>query len=208
MARKKTNPQGSAHQFDHHQNREGPLRVPLPKASPHSPDQLPTTSVEASVNESSEEFSTQPSLPSPNQGDLLADSAEPGRYTYPGLDKVFHEKTRLGILTCLATHPEGLLFGELKELCHLTDGNLSRHLQRLADENCVQIWKGFKRNRPQTLCRLTDEGRDRFLEYLAYLENIVSDALTAAQGGLSDAPSGSADQPSAALRGHQGWYPA
>ena len=47
-----------------------------------------------------------------------------GRYAYEGLDRTIHEKARLGILTSLAAHPTGLLFGDLKDLCSLTDGNL------------------------------------------------------------------------------------
>jgi DNA-binding MarR family transcriptional regulator len=105
----------------------------------------------------------------------------PGRFAYEGLDRTIHEKARLGIVTSLVTHPQGLLFNDLKELCALTDGNLSRHLQLLHESGLVQIWKGFKDNRPQTLCQLTDEGRKRFLEYLAVLENVVRDALGAPQ---------------------------
>jgi DNA-binding MarR family transcriptional regulator len=105
----------------------------------------------------------------------------PGRFAYDGLDRIIHEKARLGIVTSLATHPQGLLFGDLKELCALTDGNLSRHLQLLHEGGLVQIWKGFKENRPQTLCQLTEEGRKRFLEYLAVLEGVVTDAVGAPQ---------------------------
>ena len=61
----------------------------------------------------------------------------------------------------------------------LTDGNLSRHLQALNDGGLVDVWKGYKNKRPQTLCRLTDEGRRRFLEYISVLEAIVTDALGA-----------------------------
>lgn len=105
----------------------------------------------------------------------------PGRYAYEGLDRVIHEKARLSIITSLATHPGGLVFNDLKELCALTDGNLSRHLQILSEAGLIQIWKGFKDNRPQTLCRLTDEGRKRFIEYITVLENIVTDAMGAAK---------------------------
>jgi hypothetical protein len=49
----------------------------------------------------------------------------PGRYAYEGLDRVLHEKARLGMLTSLMAHPDGLLFSDLKELCALTDGNLT-----------------------------------------------------------------------------------
>ena len=103
----------------------------------------------------------------------------PGRFAYEGLDRVIHEKSRLSIITSLATHPHGLLFNDLKELCTLTDGNLSRHLQILSEAGLIQIWKGFKDNRPQTLCQLTEEGRRRFLEYVNVLENVVTDALGA-----------------------------
>ncbi len=105
----------------------------------------------------------------------------PGRFAYEGLDRIIHEKARLGIIASLATHPSGLLFGDLKELCTLTDGNLSRHLQLLNEAGLVQIWKGFKDNRPQTLCQLTDVGRLRFVEYITVLENIVTDALGGAR---------------------------
>jgi len=98
-----------------------------------------------------------------------------GRYAYEGLDRLLHEKARLGILTCLVAHPEGLLFNDLKEMCSLTDGNLSRHLQVLRQNELVDIWKGFENRRPQTLCRLSQEGRERFLSYLSELEKVLSD---------------------------------
>ena len=104
--------------------------------------------------------------------------AKPGKYAYEGLDRTMHEKARLGILTSLASHPEGLLFNDLKELCSLTDGNLSRHLQTLQEAGLVEVWKGYHKKRPQTLCRLSSEGRDRFMEYLAQLEMVVKDAAT------------------------------
>ena len=84
-----------------------------------------------------------------------ADAEQPGRFAYDGLDRVLHEKARLGIMTSLVTRPEGLLFGELKRLCALTDGNLSRHLDVLREAGLVEVWKGFENRRPQTLCRLS-----------------------------------------------------
>jgi len=104
----------------------------------------------------------------------------PGRFAYEGLDRVIHEKARLGIITSLATHPQGLVFNDLKELCALTDGNLSRHLQLLCETGLVEVWKGQRNNRPQTLCRLTAQGKRRFLEYIAVLEAVVTDAAEAA----------------------------
>ena len=103
------------------------------------------------------------------------------RFSYEGLERVMHEKARLGIMTSLVTHPEGLLFTDLKELCGLTDGNLNRHLKVLQDEGLVEIQKGTSRNRPSTLCRVTPSGRARFVEYLSVLEQIIADAAAAAR---------------------------
>ncbi len=105
--------------------------------------------------------------------------ARSARFAYEGLDRVIHERARLSVLTSLIVHPEGLSFGDLKQLCGLTDGNLSRHLQVLHEGGLVDISKGFEQNRPQTSCRITREGRRRYLEYLAVLERVVRDAASA-----------------------------
>jgi DNA-binding HxlR family transcriptional regulator len=99
-----------------------------------------------------------------------------GRFAYEGLDRVIHERARLSILTSLITNPKGLTFGDLKELCSLTDGNLSRHLHVLEQDSMVQIVKGHEHNRPLTVCRITAPGRKRYLEYLTTLEQVVRDA--------------------------------
>ncbi|ABF42138.1 conserved hypothetical protein [Candidatus Koribacter versatilis Ellin345] len=99
-----------------------------------------------------------------------------GRFAYEGLDRVIHERARLSILTSLITHPKPLTFLELKELCSLTDGNLSRHLRVLEEDKIIEIVKGHDRNRPQTVCRITASGRKRYVEYLATLEQVVRDA--------------------------------
>src|SRR5437588_4955621 len=78
---------------------------------------------------------------------------EPGRYAYEGLDRVLHEKARLGIMTTLVTKPEGAVFNELKRLCSLTDGNLSRHIDVLQDAGLIEAWRGTDGGRPQTLYR-------------------------------------------------------
>lgn len=101
------------------------------------------------------------------------------RFSYDGLDRIIHEKARLGVLTSLMAHSKGLAFADLKQLCGLTDGNLSRHLQVLHDAGLVAIRKGYEGNRPHTTCRLTAEGRERFLEYLTVLERVVRDAAKA-----------------------------
>ncbi len=107
---------------------------------------------------------------------MTDDEKDAGRFAYDGLDRVLHEKARLGILTALVTHPEGLSFGDLARLCGLTDGNLSRHLDVLAEANLVKITKAFEGRRPLTTCALTGHGRKRFREYLGQLEKVLRDA--------------------------------
>jgi DNA-binding MarR family transcriptional regulator len=120
---------------------------------------------------------------------------EPGRFAYEGLDRLMHEKARLGIMTSLMTRPEGLVFGELKQLCSLTDGNLSRHLDVLHEAGLVEVRKGYERRRPQTICSLSPLGRQRFQQYLVELERVIRDALPgrdpAGQGAsVADLPLG------------------
>ena len=105
------------------------------------------------------------------------------QYAYPGLDRVIHERARLSVLTSLARYPKGLRFGDLKELCGLTDGNLSRHMQVLQEAGFVEVEKSFEHNRPQTTCRLTTEGSKRYIEYLAVLEQVIRDAAAAVKEG-------------------------
>lgn len=111
-----------------------------------------------------------------------------GRYAYPGLERVIHEKARLGILTALAAHAEGLLFSQLKQFCRLTDGNLSRHLQALTEADLIDVWRGVRGRRRQTLYRLTGSGRERFRQYIAVLEQVVADASRAPAGATAAPP--------------------
>lgn len=99
-----------------------------------------------------------------------------GPFAYEGLDRVLHEKARLGLLTSLSAHPKDLSFADLKQLCGLTDGNLSRHLKTLQEAGIVEIDKSFVKNRPLTTCRMTKAGHKRFLDYIAVLEQVVKDA--------------------------------
>jgi DNA-binding MarR family transcriptional regulator len=105
-----------------------------------------------------------------------AEQTNEGRFAYEGLNRVIHERARLSVLTSLLTNPKGLTFGDLKQLCALTDGNLSRHLSVLEKAKMVEIVKGHDHNRPQTICRITVNGRRRYLEYLSTLEQVVKDA--------------------------------
>jgi DNA-binding MarR family transcriptional regulator len=127
---------------------------------------------------------------STSRDDSPAAGASAGRFAYEGLERVIHEKARLGILASLATHPAGLLFPDLKELCLLTDGNLSRHLTVLHEAGLVDLVKSVKRNRPQTLCSLTAEGRKRFHDYINVLESIIADASRVARPEEASPPLG------------------
>jgi DNA-binding HxlR family transcriptional regulator len=109
------------------------------------------------------------------------------RFAYDGLDRVIHERARLSVLTSLITHAKGLSFGELKQLCGLTDGNLNRHLTVLEEAKLVVTVKGIEHGRPQTVCRITPLGRRRYVDYLAVLEQVVLDASSAIK---ADAPGG------------------
>ena len=113
-------------------------------------------------------------------------------FAYDALDSVIHERARLSVLTSLVTHPKGLAFADLKSMCALTDGNLSRHLQVLRTAKLIEITKDIDRNRPHTSCRITANGRKRYLEYLTVLEQVIRDVVageqTAAAGEGSQLP--------------------
>ncbi len=116
-------------------------------------------------------------------------TTDEGRFAYEGLDRVIHERARLSLLTSLMTHAKGLPFNDLKQLCALTDGNLSRHLKVLETEGLVKMTKGTEQNRSLTTCRMTAVGRKRYLEYLTTLEQVVKDAAkVAAEAGKTVKP--------------------
>ena len=150
-----------------------------PKLTP-KPTTAKLTAAKATAADSAAETSHAASDPFPAVTAEPSAAGAAGRYAYEGLDRTIHEKARLGILTSLAAHPSGLLFNDLKDLCSLTDGNLSRHLQTLQEAGLVEVWKRFQFKRPQTLCRLTDPGKQRLLAYIAELERVVADAAAAA----------------------------
>lgn len=108
------------------------------------------------------------------------DGSNGGRYAYDGLDRVIHERARLGLMTSLAASPDGVTFVELKEQCRLTDGNLGRHLKVLEEARLIELWKRGAGRNQQTLVRLTATGRAEFLKYLEVLEQVVRDAALSA----------------------------
>jgi len=95
---------------------------------------------------------------------------------YEAIKTIFHEPSRLAIVSALCNAADGLSFNELKEECDLTDGNLSRHLKALEEQRAVRIKKTFVRSKPLTTVFLTDRGREHFLGYLQALEEVLKKA--------------------------------
>jgi hypothetical protein len=106
---------------------------------------------------------------------------EEAAFAFPGLDRLFHERARLGIVTSLAGSADGMPFADLKRLCALTDGNLNRHLSALEEAGFLALEKSVRRNRVVTTCRLTPLGRERFIAYLAALESALQEGRRAAR---------------------------
>lgn len=92
--------------------------------------------------------------------------------TFLQLDRVIHEKGRLGIMSLLAAAPE-VAFTDLREALTMTDGNLTTHIRTLQESGYVSITKAFQNNRPLTTCSLTKEGKKAFADYINLLEQIV-----------------------------------
>lgn len=94
-------------------------------------------------------------------------------FAYEGLDRLFHERGRLAVCTCLIANPAGMSFKSLQDACALTDGNLNRHLHALAEDGVVSLARSRGDGRPTTTVRITNSGRERFLAYIDELEAVV-----------------------------------
>jgi DNA-binding HxlR family transcriptional regulator len=88
------------------------------------------------------------------------------------LDRLIHERLRLGIVSALAAN-ESLTFNELKKLLETTDGNLSVHARKLEDAEYVVCAKSFEGRVPRTEYRLTAAGRRALEKYVAHMEAIL-----------------------------------
>ena len=95
---------------------------------------------------------------------------------YERLERLFHEPNRLAIMSAVCGAPEGLTFTEIKEICDLTDGNLSRHLKVLDEAGAVQITKMFVDNKPRTTVIVSNDGLESFVGYLRALEDVLKSA--------------------------------
>jgi DNA-binding HxlR family transcriptional regulator len=90
----------------------------------------------------------------------------------PNLDRIIHERMRLGIVSALAVN-DSLTFNELKKLLQTTDGNLSVHARRLEEAEYVECTKTFAGRMPKTEYRLTSAGRSAFERYLNHMEALI-----------------------------------
>src|ERR1700683_2972441 len=90
----------------------------------------------------------------------------------PQLDRLIHERLRLGILSALAVN-ESLTFNELKKLLETTDGNLSVHARKLEDAQYIACNKSFENRLPKTEYRLTAVGRRALERYLDHMEALI-----------------------------------
>jgi DNA-binding transcriptional ArsR family regulator len=93
------------------------------------------------------------------------------------LDRLIHERLRLGIVSALAAN-ESLTFNELKSLMQTTDGNLSVHARKLEEAGYVSCHKSFEGRVPRTEFALTASGRRALERYLGHMEAIIKVART------------------------------
>ena len=89
-----------------------------------------------------------------------------------GLDKLIHERMRLGIVSALAVN-DRLTFTELKEVLGATDGNLSVHARKLEDAGYIRCHKGYDGRTPRTEYRLTARGRKVLAKYVEHMEALI-----------------------------------
>ncbi|HLJ18211.1 MAG TPA: transcriptional regulator [Bryobacteraceae bacterium] len=90
----------------------------------------------------------------------------------PELDRLIHERIRLGIVSALAAN-ESVAFNDLKRLLKTTDGNLSVHARKLEEANYIACTKSFERRMPKTVYRLTALGRRALERYLDHMEALI-----------------------------------
>lgn len=90
----------------------------------------------------------------------------------PELNRLIHERMRLGIMSALAVH-DSLGFQELKDVLNATDGNLSVHARKLEEAGYLACTKTFVGRMPKTEYRLSEEGRSELENYLGHMESLI-----------------------------------
>ena len=90
----------------------------------------------------------------------------------PDLDRVIHERVRLGIISALAANAS-LTFNDLKKLLDTTDGNLSVHARKLEDAGYIHCTKSFEGRMPKTEYSLTEDGSRALTKYIDHMEALI-----------------------------------
>jgi len=103
---------------------------------------------------------------------VRAPAGDNRRSTVDSLDRLIHERLRLGIVSALAVN-DRLSFNDLKRLLHTTDGNLSVHARKLEEAEYIACEKTFEARLPRTEYRLTSAGRRALEKYLAHMEALI-----------------------------------
>ena len=101
-----------------------------------------------------------------------ADDVVSTTWKAPSLDRLIHERARLGIVSALAVN-RSLTFNELKKMLKITDGNLSVHARKLEDARYITCTKTFEKRMPRTEFRLSARGRKALKAYLRHMESII-----------------------------------
>ena len=104
--------------------------------------------------------------------DPVTAQQQPRPSKLPDLDRLIHERMRLGIISALAAN-DTLTFNDLKKLLKTTDGNLSVHARKLEEAGYVACTKTFEGRMPKTEYRLTPQGRKALEKYLDHMEALI-----------------------------------
>ncbi len=105
-------------------------------------------------------------------GDPPPKPFRPSAAAMPDLDRIIHERVRLGIISALAAN-QSLTFNDLKKLLDTTDGNLSVHARKLEDAGYIRCTKSFEGRMPKTEYCLTEEGSRALTKYIDHMESLI-----------------------------------
>jgi DNA-binding HxlR family transcriptional regulator len=104
--------------------------------------------------------------------ELKGIGSDKARHPAPNLDRMIHERMRLGIVSALAAN-ESLTFNDLKSLMDTTDGNLSVHARKLEEGGYIACIKSFEGRLPKTEYKITTAGRRALENYVSHMETII-----------------------------------
>ena len=104
--------------------------------------------------------------------ELKGVGVDKAKHPAPNLDRMIHERMRLGIVSALAAN-ESLTFNDLKSLMDTTDGNLSVHARKLEEGGYIACLKSFEGRLPKTEYKITAAGRRALENYVSHMETII-----------------------------------